>query len=414
MSASSELLLPYLPEVSKRRAAVKVTRDAVRELRKGSPWLFDGSITSVENPGAPGDLAVVFDDRRRFVAIGLWDPASPIRLKVLHHGEPRTIDAEWWSERVAAALERRSTLEADPDTTGYRVIHGENDGFPGLVVDRYAGTLVIKVYSAIWFPHVAHVLHALIEALSPERVVMRLARSITDSPIPDGFTVYGSTPEGPVMFRERGLVMEADVLHGNKTGHFLDQRDNRGLVRAAASGARVLDVFANTGGFSVSAAAGGATSVHLIDVSEQALQTAQRNIAHNQHIRSVRNCEVKITAGDAFEVMRELSRIRERYDIVILDPPSFAQNERSVPAAERAYFRLTQAGVALLAPGGLLVQASCSSRVSDETFFGIVHEAAMHARVRLREIRRTGHAIDHPIGFEYGAYLKAVFARVDE
>lgn len=403
-----------LPGPSDRRLAVRATPDAVRHLRGGHPWLFDGSITNLDDlDGAPGDLAVVFDNDRRFAAIGLWDPGSPLRVKVLHHGAPATIDAGWWAQQVEAALARRRTLADDPTTTAYRLVHGENDGFGGLVVDRYDSTLVVKLYSAIWWPHLAPVLDALVAQVRPARIVLRLARSTAPGGgLVDGRTLFGPEPTAPVLFRERGLTFEADVVHGPKTGHFLDQRDNRGLVRGMAAGAKVLDVFASTGGFSVSAAAGGAESVHLVDVSEPALATARRNLEHNRHIRSVRECRVHTTADDAFAAMRELADRGETYDLVVLDPPSFAQSAAAAPAARRAYFRLTQAAIELIRRGGSLVQASCSSRVGDEEFFQIVHDAAGQAGARLREIRRTGHAIDHPIAFDQGAYLKAVFAEV--
>jgi 23S rRNA (cytosine1962-C5)-methyltransferase len=217
------------------------------------------------------------------------------------------------------------------------------------------------------------------------------------------------------VIRERGLQLEADVVAGNKTGHFLDQRDNRALVRASVGaypkGAEVLDVFSHTGGFALSAAAGGARKVHMVDVSAAALEAASRNFALNRHIHAVRECQIRTTVGDAFDVLAQLHRDDYSFDVVILDPPSFAHAERNVAKAEQAYFRLTQAGLRLLRPGGLLVQASCSSRIDDDSFYRIVHEAAVHARRDLTEIRRTGHPIDHPVGFEYGAYLKAVFAR---
>jgi 23S rRNA (cytosine1962-C5)-methyltransferase len=408
-------MLPNLPRPGTRRIAVRVTADALRQIRGGSPWIYDRSITSVSHDGAPGDLAVVFDRSRSFAAIGLWDPASPLRVKLLHRGTPTTIDAAFWRRRIGDALDVRATLAADPDTTAYRCVHGENDGLPGLVVDRYDRTLVVKLYSEVWFAHLAEVLPALLEALTPERVVLRLARTLGRRDtfgLADGDTVFGTPPEGPVLFRERGLVMEADVVHGHKTGHFLDQRDNRALVRSMASGAKVLDVFASTGGFSLAAAAGGAELVHLVDVSDPALRTAERNLAHNHHVRAVRSCTVRTTTGDAFAVLRQLAARDERYDLVILDPPSFAHNAAGVAGALRAYHRLTEAGVALVRPGGVLVQCSCSSRVGSEELATAMRDAAANARVELHEIRRTGHPIDHPIGFEQGAYLKAVYARV--
>lgn len=401
-----------LPPVSERRIAVRVTPAALREIRAGSPWVFDRSITSAAEPATAGDLAVVFDDKRRFVAIGLWDPASPVRLKLLHAGSPATIDGAWWRQTLRAALERRASLTADDATNAYRLVHGENDGLPALIVDRYAATLVVKVYSAAWFPHLAAVVDALAELLAPERIVLRLARTVAAGDtfgLGDGDTLTGRAPEGPVLFRERGLTMEADVVHGQKTGHFLDQRDNRSLVRGLAEGRDVLDVFASTGGFALAAAAGGARSIRLVDQSAPALATAERNLGYNRRLREVRECAIHTTVGDAFDVLAELdrraSRDADRFDIVILDPPSFASRQTQVDRALRAYAALTRLGVAVLRPGGVLVQASCSSRVTADQFFDTVLRAAP-----VHEIRRTGHPVDHPIGFAQGAYLKALFA----
>ncbi|NNE11689.1 MAG: methyltransferase domain-containing protein, partial [Ilumatobacter sp.] len=402
--------LPSSP--SDRRLAVRVTPDALRQLRGGSPWLYDGSITSISHEGAPGDLAVVFDDHRKFAAIGLFDPTSPIRVKVVHTGAPLTIDGAFWSARLADALDRRRSLADDPDTTAYRCVHGENDRLPGLIVDRYDDTLVVKLYTPAWFPHLRSVVDALVEALAPERIVLRLGRSVATGEtfgLADGTTLVGPAPTGPVRFRERGLVLEADVVQGQKTGHFLDQRDNRALVRGMAEGADVLDVFASTGGFAVSAAAGGARSVHLVDQSEPALDTARRNLGHNDRLAEVRRCTVKVTVGDAFKVLADLATRDERYDVVVIDPPSFASNQAAVPRALAAYSRLTRLGLAVVRRGGTLVQASCSSRVTADEFVDAVLVAAASAGADVNVTRRTGHAVDHPIGFEHGEYLKAVY-----
>jgi 23S rRNA (cytosine1962-C5)-methyltransferase len=408
-------LLDPLPVVGERRLALRVTPDALRQIRGGSPWLYDGSITSASHDGAAGDLAVVFDENRKFAAIGLWDPTSPIRVKLLHSGSPTAIDGAWWLERLSACLERRQALVDDPDTTGYRCVHGENDGLPGLVVDRYADTLVIKLYTSAWFPHLSVVIATLTGLLAPERIVLRLSRAVAMGEtfgLDDGDTVVGDPPNQPVFFRERGLTLEADVVHGQKTGHFLDQRDNRALVRGMAAGADVLDVFASTGGFSVSAAAGGATSVHLIDQSAPALEAAKRNLEHNHRIGEVRRCAVHTTTGDAFQVLANLAEKGELFDIVIIDPPSFASNQAAVPRAIAAYARLTRLGLAVTRRGGTLIQASCSSRVSVDDFAHGVLDAAASAGAEVAETRRTGHAVDHPIGFEFGGYLKAIFLNV--
>lgn len=407
--------LARLPHPADRRIAVRVTRDALRQLRGGSPWLYDGSITSVGHDGAAGDLAVVFDDQRAFAAIGLWDPTSPIRVKVLHTGRPRQIDRDFWRERLGVALDRRSGLFADHTTTAFRLVHGENDGFPGLVVDRYDQTLVVKVYTPAWFPHLSDVIAVLRDVVAPDRVVLRLGRSVATGEtfgLADGDTVVGTAPNGPIRFRERGLSLEADVVSGQKTGHFLDQRDNRALVRSMAAGLDVLDVFSSTGGFSVSAAAGGAASVHMIDQSAPAIETAHRNLAHNRHLGEVRRCATHATVGDAFEVLARLAGRDERFDLVIVDPPTFASNQGAVPRALAAYARLTRLALAVTKPGGTLVQCSCSSRVTTDDFVQTVLEAAASAGRDVHLTRRTGHAVDHPIGFEHGEYLKAVYLSV--
>lgn len=407
-------ILNQLPTVSSKRLALRVTPDALRQLRGGSPWLYDGSITSVSHVGSAGDLAVVFDDDRNFAAIGLCDPESPIRVKVLHTGKPVQIDGAFWRTHLSTALDRRQSLVDDPTTTGYRCVHGENDGFPGLVVDRYEDTLVVKLYTAAWFPHLASIVEVLGAMLSPKRIMLRLSRGVALGEtygLIDGTALLGGAPTTPVLFRERGLVMEADVVHGNKTGHFLDQRDNRALVRGMAEGAAVLDVFASSGGFSVSAASGGAKSVHLVDLSEPALATAERNFHHNRHLGQVRDCEVKTTVGDAFKVLDELAKGSKRFEIVILDPPSFAANQSAVPGALKAYARLTRAGMKVVAPGGVLIQASCSSRVTADDFADTVLQNA-NAVGRVTEMRRTGHPADHPIGHEFGAYLKVMYLSV--
>jgi 23S rRNA (cytosine1962-C5)-methyltransferase len=375
--------------------------------------VFDESIVSMRPDGVAGDLAVIFDDRRKFMAIGLYDPASPIRIKVLHHGRPTPIDHDFWVARLRAALALRAIVVDDPATTAFRWVHGENDGLPGLVLDRYADATVVKLYSAAWFPHLDQVLAAAQEVLPADRVVLRLARNV--DPLgarADGTALLGALPDRPVRFLERGLTFEADLVHGQKTGHFLDQRDNRFRVRARAGGARVLDVYACTGGFSVNAAAGGAELVHSVDINPAAIATARRNMDHNRSLPAVRACHHHDTVGDAMAVMAEMSDHGRRFDMVIVDPPSFASRQDQVSGALRAYGRLTELALRLLGPGGTLVQASCSARVTEADFFETVDDAAARHGIVLADALRTAHAVDHPVGFPQGGYLKAVFATV--
>lgn len=411
-----------------RRVAVRISKDAMRHVRQGHPWVYGDSIEDVKPAGRTGDLAVVFDHNNRFAAIGLYDRDSPIRLRVLHAGKPTTIDAGWFASRIDAALARRAALAADRRTDGYRCVHGENDGLPGLVVDRYASTLVVKLDTAAWVPHLPVIVPLLEERLLPEVIVLRASRTVPPEALlampgsrragaGDAVLIGGSRAgepfAEPVLFREYGLTFEAHVLTGQKTGHFLDQRENRRTVGARARGADVLDVFCCNGGFSVHAAASGARSVHSVDLSPQAVDAVAANLAHNAHVPSVRDCRTRATVGDAFAVMEALHGERDRYGVVIVDPPSFAHKQADIDRALRAYMKLTSLAVPLVAPGGLLVQSSCSSRIDTEQFEHTVLAAVGYNGRRVTATERTGHAADHPVGFEAGAYLKTLYLRLD-
>jgi 23S rRNA (cytosine1962-C5)-methyltransferase len=307
-------------------------------------------------------------------------------------------------------------LADDQGTTAYRIVHGENDGFPGLVVDRYSSTLVAKIYTSAWLPHLASIVPPLADLLDADRVLLRTGRNVDagDLLAPDGVAMLlGARPEGPVEFLERGLRFEADVLAGQKTGHFLDQRENRVLVGGLAAGAHVLDVFCCTGGFTVHAAAGGAASVLSVDRNAPALATTRRNLAHNDALDAVRSCRHETVEDDAFEALTDLAAAGRSFDVVVVDPPSFASRAAQVDGALAAYARLTTLALAVVRPGGTLVQSSCSSRVDEAAFHRTIRAAADTAGRRLEEWARTGHAVDHPVGFPEGRYLKTAFARID-
>lgn len=404
-----------LPQPSDRRIAIHVKPAAERALRGGHPWLFDQAIRKQSHAGEPGDLAVIFDSKRRFLAIGLYDPASPIRVKVLQHHEQATIDRAWFTDRLRAAAAIRQPLLAQ-HTNGYRLVHGENDALPGLIIDRYAGTLVLKLYTAAWLPHLRDVVAGLETVQPSERLVLRLSRNLASDAatygLHDGQIVQGEALNGPVTFRENGLFFAADVVQGHKTGFFFDQRDNRAHVRALAEGRRTLDVFAYSGGFSVYAAAGGATTVTSLDVSAPALAAAEANFARNQADPNVAAAQHHTLVDDAFDGLAHLHRTGQRFDMVIVDPPAFAKRTTEIERARTAYAGLTQLALGVLDSGGVLVMASCSSRVTPDAFFDTVTQSAQDAGRPLAEIRRTGHALDHPISFPEGEYLKCLFAHV--
>ncbi len=413
-----------LPTPAARNLAVHLRPDAVRQVRGGHPWVFDGSVRRVtggadgRGTGAPGDLAVLFDGDRRFVGIGLWDPTSPIVVKVLHHGDRARIDDAFLGAAVRDAVARRSALHAEATagtTTGYRLVHGENDGLPGVVLDRYGGSAVLKLYTPAWFPHLPALVAAVEAAAGPDRLVLRLARNVSAGPthgLDDGTVLLGDAPDGPVLFREHGLAFEADVVHGQKTGTFLDQRDNRALVAARCRGAGVLDVCSCTGGFTVHAAAGGARRVVSVDQSRPALAATARNLGRNASVPGVTAAAHEAVADDAFRALTDLARRGERFDVVVVDPPSFASRRTEVARALDAHARLTGLAVEVLRDGGTLFQASCSSRVGADAFEAAVVRGAARAAARLCDLQRTGQPADHPVGFPEGAYLHGVLATV--
>ena len=412
--ADTNQYLTALPKPADRRIALHVNRQAERAIHSGHPWLFDNSIERQSHAGKPGDLAVVFDQKRRFLAIGLYDPTSPLRLRVLQQGTQVAIDQTWFLAHLTKAAQRRAALLTGR-TTGYRLVHGENDGLPGLVVDRYDQTLVIKLYTAAWLPHLPDLLTGLATVQPTPRIVLRMSRALQKAPehlygLTDGMILTGPPLGGPVIFLENGLRFEADPLHGQKTGFFLDQRDNRARVEGLAAGKRVLNVFAYNGGFSLYAARGGAPQVASLDISRPALQAAERNFALNRTVPTVAAATHQLLAGDAFQLLAEMASNGRRFDLVIIDPPAFAKQQTEVERALAAYAQLTRLGLGVLQPGGTLVLASCSSRVSAEAFFHTVMQAAAQSRRLLQCFAQTTHALDHPVGFPEGAYLKCLYA----
>lgn len=377
-------------------------------VRRGHPWIFAESIKSRNREGSAGELAVIYDRRDRFLALGLYDPSSPIRVRILHTGGPATIDRSWWLDRAIRAAARREPVFS-PSTTGARCLHGESDGFPGLVADRYADTLVVKLYSAVWLPHWTTIEGVLRQVFAPRFLVLRLSRNLRETAASHGLHEGFHGAQGPetVVFQENGLYFEAAVRHGQKTGFFLDQRDNRARVEPLAAGHSVLNLFSFSGGFSVYAARGGATRVLDIDISHHALESARRNFALNPQLAKVPHL------GEKADAFRWIAGPGENFGLVICDPPSLAKRERDREGALAAYHRLNAAALARVAPGGHLVTASCSAHVPADGFFAAVRGAAARSGRPFRECWTSGHAADHPASFPEAHYLKAICLQLE-
>ncbi|THF88064.1 23S rRNA (cytosine(2499)-C(5))-methyltransferase [Deinococcus sp. KSM4-11] len=391
------------------RLRLRVSPAAEAHVRAGHPWVYESSLRAQNRGGDPGELAVIYDRRDRFLAIGLYDPDSPLRVRVLHQGTPATLDDAWWAARLDAALELRAPLFG-PDTDGYRLVNGESDGWPGLVIDRYARTLVVKLYTAAWFPHLPRVLALLADRFPAFAVVLRLSRNIqqraADGGLYDGRVLAGNVGNGTVVFHETGLAFEAEVVRGQKTGFFLDQRENRRRVEKYARGRRVLNAFSFSGGFSLYAARGGASEVISLDLSAHALASAEQNYALNPKLTAPH----ETVQADVFAWLAHTDR---EFDLVILDPPSLARRESERAGAIRAYGKLAADGIGRLARGGMLVSASCSAHVSAEEFWDAVRDAADRSGRTWRELHTTRHAPDHHASFPEAEYLKAIYVQLD-
>jgi 23S rRNA (cytosine1962-C5)-methyltransferase len=390
------------------RLRLRVTAAAESTIRSGHPWVYAESVREQNRVGAAGDLAVIYDRKDRFLAVGLFDPGSPIRVRVLHSGKPQAIDRHWWAQRLVEALRRRTGL-FDSHTTGFRWINGESDGWPGLVLDKYDQTLVLKLYTAAWLPYLGVIVSLLQQQLQPGRIVLRLSRNVQRTAAAfsatDGQILAGPALSGPVVFLENGIHFEADVLRGQKTGFFLDQRENRSRVEQFASGRSVLNTFSFSGAFSLYAARGGARSVTDVDISPHALTAARRNFSLNQSVRPIAACQYDNVQADAFDW---LGGTELQFDLIILDPPSLAKREAERAGAIRAYGKLADLGMRRLLPGGILVACSCSAHVSQNEFFGVVRKAAATAG-GYNELKTAGHAPDHPARIMEAQYLKAIY-----
>lgn len=399
-----------LPKIKVKNLAVKLNAKGEQFVVKGHPWVFSNSIVKINDDAKTGDLAIIFSkNKNKVVGIGLYDEESPIRIKIIHNAETKVqINADFFHHNIALAFDKRSEL-LQTNTNSYRLLFGENDGFPGLIADVYDSVLVVKLYSEIWLPYLASILESLQQISQAQTVVMRLSRSLQNSDkhnLTDGEVIYGKLENDVVTFIEHDVKFSANVIKGHKTGYFLDHRANRKRVGELSKGKTVLDVFSYAGGFSVHALANGATEVTSLDISKQALDIARENGKLNPY-----SGKHKTISGDAFDEMRALISKGKTYDVVIIDPPSFAKQQSEIDLAKKKYAQLAELGEKLTAKNGLLVLASCSSRVLAQSFFDL-NEHVLNAQSRLFETElKTKHDIDHPISFPEGAYLKCGYYR---
>jgi len=382
-------------------AAARVTSRGAERWVRGHPWIYRSEVTS--HPAEPG-VVPVEDPRGRFIGQALLSPRSEIRLRLLERAD-RRVDAAWWHERLAAAIARREGIDA----TACRLVHGEGDGLPSLVLDRYDRCLVGQLLSAGLETQRPAILSALRELLHPAGVLLR-----HDVPVrrreglPDGVELVDGDVPREIKVREGGVRYLAAPWDGQKTGAFLDQRPHRLLAGALTRpGGRALDCFTYHGSFALHLA-GRASRVLALDASEDALTRARANAALN----GLETIEWR--EADVFEALRALARSPGRFDTIVLDPPAFAKSRASVPAALRGYREINLRAMRCLAPGGVLLTASCSFHVRLPEFLAMLAEAAGDSGRRMRLRRILGQGEDHPevltipeTGYLKGAVLEA-------
>jgi 23S rRNA (cytosine1962-C5)-methyltransferase len=377
-----------------------VSERGAARVKRGHPWIFRSDVEKVEGAG-PGAIVEVRRRRDR-LGFAFHSDRSQIQLRMLERGDE--LRPAFLGERLAAALAFRRSLA--PEAAAYRLVHGEGDGIPGLVVDAYGDHLVVQTLIQGTERLKEEVVRSLVELLHPRGILerndprVRLFEGLDQR----AGVLMGDVPER-VEVDEGGIVFEVDLLHGQKTGLFLDQRENHAAAASYARG-RVLDAFCYTGGFALPAARR-AESVVAVDASGEALAQLARNASRNG-LSNIQGVE-----GNVFDHLRELEMRRERFETVILDPPAFAKNKGTIPSARRGYKEINLRAIRLLAPGGILVTCSCSHHVDAEDFQAILEDAAADAGVALALVERRSQARDHPIalGVPETSYLKGLILR---
>ncbi len=386
---------------------VVLHRGRDRSVRRRHPWLLASAVARTDaGPGAadPGALCRVVSSEGEVLGFGHLSPRSNLRVRLVSFGkEPPA--AGWLEGRVASAVARRANDPLLGDTDAVRLVNAEGDGLPGLVVDRYGEVVVAKLGSAGMAARREALGAALREAT---RAAAGFERADAVAARREGIAarqgvLWGAAPEAPVEVAERGRRYRVDVVAGQKTGFYLDQRDARDLVQSLAAGRRVLDVFAYTGGFSVAAAAGGATSLTLVDSSATALALARENVERAGE-RAGGGPTARYEQADAFRFLRA---DRESYDLLVVDPPPLARARGDVNRASRAYKDVMLHALRRAAPGARLLVFSCSHHVGAELFRKIVFGASLDAGRPLRVLRTLGAPVDHPVALDHpeGAYL---------
>lgn len=399
--------------MSTSTAAVRLKQRKALPLWAGHPWVYSGAVAAIAGDVRPGDLVQVVDDRGTLIGWGHVSPSGPIAVRVLALGEERPDEVALLQSRLRAAVERRSRVGLPaPDTTAYRLVHGEGDLLPGLVVDRLGEGLVIQLGTAAWARLEDRIVTTLRSLLSPDWVVVQIS--------PDAASIEGLAARSELVhgdetratqasILEGGVRIAVDVLGGQKTGFYADQRETRARVAQLAKGRRVLDSFCHSGGFGLHALVrGGASAVTFVDTSPRATALVERGLALN-------GVTAEVLCADTMSYLKDTAPAKS-FDLMILDPPKLARSRAHLDDALRKYRRLNEAALAALPSGGVLVTCSCSGHVGRDELVRMLSEAAFAARKHAHVLEERGQAPDHPYlaACPEGRYLKCVIAQVTD
>jgi 23S rRNA (cytosine1962-C5)-methyltransferase len=387
---------------------IVLRRREEKRLLQGHTWVFSNEIEKIDGEPAAGSVVSVTRADGKLVGYGFFNPKSLIAVRIFSRRES-IVDASFLRDRLTRARALRERLY--PGADGYRLAHGESDGLPGLIVDRYGEACAIQTLSLGMDLLKDRICDVLQELLAPLAIVERNESALRDyEGLPrTGGVLRGAIPE-PLRIHEMDLVFEIDLLRGHKTGFYFDQRENRAAIRRFAPGARVLDVYCHDGAFALHAAKAGAAEVTGVDVAEEAIGRARRNAEANGF-----GAMCRFEAADAPEALRLLHDAGEKFDLVVLDPPSFTRSKKAVAAAKRGYVDVNRRALRVLSRGGILASASCSHHITDETFMECLQEAAIGVDRSLRLLEWRSQAPDHPVlpAMPETRYLKFALLQVD-
>jgi 23S rRNA (cytosine1962-C5)-methyltransferase len=363
-----------------------------RRLLSGHLWVFSNELREVPRDIAAGETVQLYTHDGRLLGTGFFNPQSLIAFRLLTRSEEQP-DREFFRKKILEALTLRNKIYPSAETNAWRLVHGESDGLPGLVIDRFDKALVLQSFSAGMDRHLPLITEVLKEIFDPKAIVLRNEASIREL---EGLSLYkemilGGPDDVHQVITDDGISYRVNILEGQKTGFFLDQRENRRVIRKYSAGADVLDIYTNDGGFALNAMHAGARSTTMVDISQEALQRAEQNARMNGMK------DFSIVASDAFEALSRLKQENRAFDLVILDPPSFTKSRKTVPTALKAYAKLNRLGLQLVRDEGFLATASCSHHISEEDFLASVHLGAMQAGKHLRLICRNAQPPDHPM-----------------